>query len=885
MPDLEIITTHLHADFDCVASMVAARKLHPEAVLVFPGSQEKNVRDYLAEADIVLQSRRLKGLDFKEIRKVIVVDASTRERIGPFSELVGGEGVEFELYDHHPTAKMDIPAKKALIKERGATITIFTEIFREKGIEITPAEATLFALGLYEDTGALMFTSTRPEDYEAAAWLLKKGADLNVVSDYIKRELNAAQIDLLNSLLKSLEVRRVRGVPVAVATASRPRYVGDVANVAHKIMDVENLDVLFVLVRMEDRTSLVARSRLESVNAGLVAEKLGGGGHPTAASANIKKLTLPQTIDRLWEAVSEVIEPAPMARDMMIEQAITIRPGASMTEAERMMTRYDINGMPVTSDDRPVGLITRQIVEKAIHHGMADSPVSDFMISEFAAAAPDTPLRELMDIILGRRQKLIPVVDRETSKLVGLVTRGMALGRLYGDALKTQPAPMIHDRAAGGPGARSVEGIMRDRLPGRILRLFKFIAEVAGESGCSAYVAGGFVRDLLLRIENTDVDIVIEGDGIDFARKLAERLKGRVRAHEKFKTAVVVLPDGFKIDVATARIEYYASPGALPTVEMSALRHDLYRRDFTINAMAIRLNGPRPNTLVDFFGGQADLKDHVIRVLSNLSFVEDPTRAFRAVRFERRYGFTMGKQTLQLLKAAVKNQLFNRLSGARLLGELKLILSERRPAGALARMKELDLLKFIHPALDFDEDTAGVMDRLDDLLAWAALAFPDSPLESWMARFLAMTSKLDNAKMTEMAEKFPTERKTINEMMSLRKPVQDALGKIQRRRDTPPSWLYRQLRPIRAEGLLFMAAKAGDERVTDAVTGYMTKLENTKPLVTGDDVLRMGVPPSPAVRKILEETFAAQLDGRISSREEALLFAEGLAKKEKAAKG
>lgn len=885
MPGLEIITTHLHADFDCVASMVAARKLYPGAVLVFPGSQEKNVRDYLAETDVALPSLRLKGLDFKDIRRVIVVDASTRERIGPFSELVGREGVEFELYDHHPTAKMDIPAKKALVKERGATITIFTEIFRESGVEITPAEATLFALGLYEDTGALMFTSTRPEDYEAAAWLLKKGADLNVVSDYIKRELNAAQIDLLNSLLKSLEVRRIRGVPVACATASRARYVGDVANVAHKIMDVENLDVLFVLVRMEDRTSLVARSRLGSVNAGLVAEKLGGGGHPTAASANIKKLTLPQAIDRLWEAVDEVIEPSPAAKDMMIERVITIAPGASMVEAERMMTRYDINGMPVTSGGAPVGLITRQIVEKAIHHGMAESPVGDFMISEFAAAAPDTPLRELMDIILGRRQKLVPVVDGQTGKLIGLVTRGMALGRLYGGAMKDRPLPSVRGRTAGFAAARNVEGIMRDRLPGRILRLFKFIAEAADEIGCSAYVAGGFVRDLLLRIENTDVDIVIEGDGIDFARKLADRLKGRVRAHEKFKTAVVVLPDGFKIDVATARIEYYASPGALPTVEMSALRHDLYRRDFTINAMAIRLNGPRPNTLVDFFGGQADLKDHVIRVLSNLSFVEDPTRAFRAVRFERRYGFTMGKQTLQLLKAAVKNQLFNRLSGARLFGELKLILSERRPAGALARMKELDLLKFIHPALDFDAETARVMDRLDDLLAWAALTFPGAPPESWMARFLAMTSKLDDARMAQMAEKFPTERKTINEMMSLRKPVRAAASEILRRGAIPPSGLYRLLRPIRAEGLLFMAAMAGGERVTDAVTGYMTKLEKAEPLITGDDALEMGVPPSPAVGKILDETFAAQLDGRVSSREEALMFARSLAEKERAAKG
>lgn len=873
---LRVITTHLHADFDCVASMLAAKKLYPNAVLVFPGSQEKNVRDYLADTDLAFSWRRLRGLNMDEISEVIIVDASTRERIGVFAKLAEKKDVSFRIYDHHPSAKIDLPYESAIVRERGATVTIFVEIFREKGIDINPGEATLMALGLYEDTGGLTFSSVRPEDFQAASWLLEKGADLNIVSDYMRRELNAAQIDLLNTLLKNLEIRQVRGVPVALATASTSRYVGDIANIAHKIMDIESLDVLFTLVRMNDRTHLVARSRIEAVNAGLVAEKLGGGGHPNAASATIKDFTLPQAVDRLWQGLEEIIEPPPDAEDMMIEKVVTTSSGTSIEKAEEIMTRYDINGMPVMDDDRVVGLITRQIVEKAIHHGMASQKVSDFMINEFATVNPDTPAYILEDIVLGRRQKQIPVVDRESGLLVGIVSRGMVLSKIYGDSLKKHPTNVIQGRSSRSPITRNISGIMRERLDKRILRLFHLVEDVANKNGYTAYVAGGFVRDLLLRIENTDVDIVIEGDGIDFARKLAARLDGRVRAHEKFKTAVVVAPDGFKIDVATARIEYYAHPAALPTVEMSALRHDLYRRDFSINAMAIRINGAKPNTLVDFFGGQADLKDHVIRVLHNLSFVEDPTRAFRAVRFERRYGFTMGKQTLSLLQSAVRNQLFNRLSGGRLFSELKLILEERRPAAAVARMKELGLLRFIHPDLDFDDRVAALMDNCEDLLAWRELTFPDEPVEEWLVRFMAMVSPLKNDKVEEMAGKFPTQRKTVMKALEARELIEKAIERLGYSFKAPDSEIFEALRPIPDEALLYMAARTQDRKARNAITRYMAEIKDVKPFVTGDDLIKLGAPSSPTIGEVLKKTMAAQLDHEVKDRKEALAYAMGL---------
>jgi tRNA nucleotidyltransferase (CCA-adding enzyme) len=872
---VRIITTHLNADFDCLASMMAAMKLYPGSSAVFPGSQEKNVRDFLAHGQIFLPIVRLKNLDIAFVTEVVMVDASSRGRLGPLAELADRPDVRFTIYDHHPVAASDIPSCETVRRKRGSTATIMVEVLREKGLSVTPAEATLLTLGIYEDTGSLCFPSTTPEDFEASAWLLRSGADLNMVANYTHRELSAEQIDTLNSLLKSLHTRVISGRTVAVATAGVERSIGDIASLAHKIMDIENMDSLFILVRMEERIHLVARSRVREISAGAVASLLGGGGHATAASATIKEMTLTQAGEKVWEALRATVQET-VAANMMVESVITVSTDSSVAEAETLMTRYDINGMPVMDGAKVAGLITRQIVEKAIHHGLAGHRASEFMISEFACVNPGSPSNAVEEIILGLRQKQVPVVDEATGALAGLLCRGAVLSRLYGESLvRGQSTAPGSARAA--PTIRDVSGLLRERLPAHAVKLVHVISDIANKSGCTAYLAGGFVRDLLLRIPNMDMDVVIEGDGMDFAKKLASRLSGRARIHEKFKTAVVVAPGGLKIDVATARMEYYTHPAALPIVEMSAIRNDLYRRDFSVNAMAIRLNGARPNALLDFFGGQADIKDKVIRVLHNLSFVEDPTRVFRAVRFESRHGFTIAKQTLSLLKSAVQHEMFNRLSGARLFAEIKAILNERRPSTALNRMKELKLLRFIHSNLSFGPDEERLMDDMEDMLIWMGLAFPIKPLERWPARLLVILDPLSGVEVVEMMETFHSSRKILRDAIRRREFVERSSERLSDIGSAPPPSALREIFGQADDvGLLYLAAKSQDKAVTSAVTRYISEYAGVKPFVTGEDILAMGAKPSRKVGDILREIFSAQLDRKITSKENALQMASKL---------
>ncbi len=555
---------------------------------------------------------------------------------------------------------------------------------------------------------------------------------------------------------------------------------------------------------------------------------------------------------------------------MMTGQVVSCPPGESLEAIEKSLTRYDIGGMPVIdAAGRPVGLVTRQIVEKALHHKLGESHAEEYMITEFATVPADTSMRRLERLALEEKQKLIPVVDGD-GVMTGLVTRGMVMTSLYADSLRDGPNESFQGRARRNPIVRDVAGIMRERLPQPLADLLREVAAVADECGCMAYAVGGFVRDLLLRIPNSDIDIVVEGDGVPFAKRLAERWGGRARIHDKFKTGVVTRPDGFKVDVATARIEYYAYPAALPTVKMSAIRNDLYRRDFSVNAMAIRLNGSRPETLIDYFGGQADLKDRVVRILHNLSFVEDPTRAFRAVRFESRYDFAIGRQTLSLLKGAVRKQLFHRLSPARLFAELKAILTEKRPVAALARLAELELLGFIHPAITFGRPERDLMERLDERLAWWRLTFPDEPVSPWRVRLMALLDPVGDDDVKRMAEAYGGVGRELAAVEEGRRRGRGAARDIVVINDLTPGTLYEILSPLSVEELLFLAVRAGDERVADGVTRYLTNLRRVTPLVTGADLMATGIPAGPALGETLSQLFRAQLDGKVTTKEEAL---------------
>ena len=868
---MDVITTHVNADFDCLGAMVAAKKLYPDALMVFSGSQEKSMRDFfLKSTSYVLNFSRLKDLDLTQVTRLILVDCQHSSRIGRFAEILKKPGLKVHIYDHHPESSGDITPSGGIIRECGSSTTILTRILREKGIEVNSTEATLMMLGIYEDTGSLIFPSTTVDDFLAASWLLERGANLNTVADFITQELTAEQVSLLNDLLKSLKTTDLNGVEVSIAHASVDHYIGDIAVLAHMMRDMENLQAIFLAVGMGSRVYVVARSRIPEVNAGEIMHDFGGGGHATAASATVKDLTLLQVLAKLEETLRARVNPRRVARDIMSSPVKTLPVTTTIAEAGELLTRYSVNAMPVMEAGRMAGIISRNIVEKSLYHGLGGLPVSEYMHTEFMQAAPDTPIAEVQDYIVGQNRRLLPVFDR--NELVGVITRADLLRYMYaGEAL--------YDLARGNlpVRGREVERLMSRLLSPRVVQILRDLGRVGENLDVPVYAVGGFVRDLLLGIENFDIDVTVEGDGILFAGTFAREFGCRVKSHEKFGTAVIVFPDGFKIDVASTRLEYYSSPGALPTVERSSLKMDLYRRDFTINTLAIRLNSPEFGHLVDYFGGQHDLQERVIRVLHNLSFVDDPTRVFRAIRFEQRLDFHIAKHTENLIKNVVKMDFLDKLGGKRLLTELVYILREKDPLRAVERMNDLGLLRFINPELQMSAGTRKVLEEAKKIVSWFELLFLDRRGEKWAVYFLALCESLSDDQFWATCTRLAVNEHYKEKLFEMRRKAGVVLEAMQRRvarrAEVQRSEIYHLLKELPVELLLYMMAKTDSAAVKKFISLYFTQLQNVRCFITGRDLQEMGVPAGPLFREILDTVLDARLNNQVQSREDELRLA------------
>ena len=422
----------------------------------------------------------------------------------------------------------------------------------------------------------------------------------------------------------------------------------------------------------------------------------------------------------------------------------------------------------------------------------------------------------------------------------------------------------------------------------------RHLLELAGRLGqrlnMPVYVVGGFVRDLLLDRPNHDVDFVVEGEGVAFARALAAELGGRVREHRKFLTSMVIYhdEDGVeqRIDVATARLEYYESPAALPTVELSSIKMDLFRRDFTINALAIRLDCTPYGQLVDFFGGQRDIKEGVLRVLHTLSFVEDPTRSLRAVRFEQRYGFHIGPSAEKLIKNLLSLHMLDKLSGKRIFNEYTHICDEDDPAACFERLDGLGLLRALGPSLALTPSKRQILQQVRSMLNWYRLLYFDERVENWLIYFLALGHRLNYAEVSAnfTALGLPEGRKQeILQQRESMRHVQPKLVRWQKAFEAGTgriSGLSLLLEKFSLEFLLYIMAGVEDSGLQKNLSRYITQWRREKPDIDGRDLRDMGIAPGPLFGRILRAVLAGKLDGETPDADSQRRLALDMARQE-----
>ncbi len=895
-PTLDIILTHERTDFDALASLLGASLLFPEAIPVLPRQMNRNVRDFLALYKNHFRFVAPDDAPRGKVRRAILVD--TRAANSPKGTQAD---TEYIVIDHHTALaeqKLMSEARKLLPQAHelwcgatGANTTLLVEKLIEHTIDVTPVEATLLALGIYEDTGNLTYASTTSRDAAALAWLLEpaRGVNLSEVNEFLHHPVTAEQRQLLQVLMDACEFLEIEGHSIIITMAHAPAFNDELSTLAARLRDFHEPDALFLLVDLGDMVQVVARSTTDAIDVGRIAQALGGGGHNRAAAAHMRDVRLESVRTQIEHLIRTHARVALTVGQIMSGgRPHMLEPDMSIAAADELMRRFGHEGFPVVATDADgseelVGVLTRREVDKALGHGMGDQSVRRFMRAGHYTVRPDDSITLLRRQMIESNWGQIPVVDGDGA-IIGIVTRT--------DLIKLWDESALPGRRADELAAR-----LRRALTPVQIHLLALIGREVDAMNYDVYVVGGFVRDLMLdvvsqRALNLDVDIVIEGDAIAFARRMQAKYGGRIVEHKRFGTAKWLLsrheppvrtdvllaglenadPDDLPphLDFVTARTEFYTAPTALPTVQQSSIKLDLHRRDFTINTLALCLNPDRWGDLLDAWGGLADLRAGVVRVLHSLSFVDDPTRILRAVRYEQRFDFAIEPRTLELLDDAL--ELLDRVTPARIRHELERILQEEAPEKAMLRLDDLAILRQIHPSLTM---TPAMARQFADLRARVAAASADPLLtaEPVERLYLAIVSYSLSGE----------ESKALQARLGLRQETQRVLnGASILHRYLPrladpaarPSQIVQILDEVEPVCLALFPVLCNNAVALAHVHRYRSEWQGIQPELNGNDLRRMGIPRGVIYRNILASLRMGRIDGTLNSRAEEIALVE-----------
>ncbi|PIG94134.1 CBS domain-containing protein [Gloeocapsopsis sp. IPPAS B-1203] len=892
---MDLILCHTTADFDALGAAVGVSRLFPGAKIVLTGGSHPAVRDFLAlhRDEYPLIERR--AVHPEQIRSLVIVDTQKRDRLGKAAEWLNLPHLEaIRVYDHHIGVSTDIPATQAQIAAVGSATTLVVEELQQHNISLNSVEATVMALGIHVDTGSLTFTQATARDAIALSWLMQQGANLRVIRDYIDPGLSAQLQELLTTALAELQTEIVSGYTLAWVMLETKGYVTGLSSLASQLMEITESDALILaaqhFIEPDERVTIIGRSRIPGTNLNEIFQEFGGGGHSQAASISLRSVDTRKTLAAILNKLKQQTPQPPIARDLMSSPVRTIRPETTIGEAQRILLRYGHSGLCVADPEgQLVGIVSRRDLDIALHHGFSHAPVKGYMKTNVKTITPATTLPEIESLMVTYDIGRLPVLDN--GELVGIVTRTDVLREIHQEEVNWNHV----DRDTLPNYRQGAYQLLRDRLAPQLWELLTKAATHAQQRGWHLYLVGGAVRDLLLthfRQSNcsspestfnsslllTDIDLVVDGyvanNGISAGVQLAQELQQiypntRLEVHGAFQTAALLWHkdstfDSLWVDIATARTEFYPYPAANPEVEASSIRQDLYRRDFTINALAVRLTSPRAGELLDFFGGFLDLQAQQIRVLHANSFIEDPTRIYRAVRFAVRLDFTIEPETESYIRYCIASGIYSRVQGdklpglsTRLKGELKYILEAPYWKRALKLLSDLGALKCIHPTLELDRELWRQLRLLERCLQQRDR---QQNLHHWLLRLEAIAAHLSPEYRVQVATNLQLPDDSIKRLGLLdqsQTEVEELLPSYQQ-----PSQVVQLLRRYDVPTLVLIAIRTHRD-VRRLIWQYFTHWSMIEPPLNGNDLKILGYKPGPQYRIILDELLAATLDGVI----------------------
>ena len=892
---MDIILCHQTVDFDALGSAIGLSRLKTGAKIVLTGGAHPAVKNFLALYRDEFNFAEMRSITPEAIATVYIVDTQKSDRLGAAAAWLSLPNIkQIEVYDHHVDAESDIAVTEIHTEAVGAITTYIAELLQQQQISLTPFEATAMALGVHVDTGSLTFEQTTPRDARAIAWLMEQSANVAIIAEYNEPGLSDRLQDLFKDALNNLQRTKIKGYTVASVLLQTDKFVGGLATLTARLIDLTESDVMLLGHQYQkskgQKLVVIGRSRLSETNLNQLFTPFGGGGHAQAASMSLTTDRPQEIFQKLVADLTAQIPQPPTARDLMSSPVRTIRPDTAIEDAQRILLRYGHSGLSVVdASGCLVGIISRRDLDLAIHHGFNNSPVKGYMSRNLKTITADTSLPEIQSLMVTYDVGRLPVI--ESGELIGIVTRTDVLRQLHDRDLETQDTnkPSLTSR---------LSSTLQDRLEPAIWTLLQTVTAAAQERGWNLYLVGGGVRDVLLTDDSQplllqDIDLVVDGyhrsadtgAGVELAAVIQQMYpQVSVTVHGEFQTAALSwhqdpVLGNLLMDIATARTEFYPYPAANPQVEASSIRQDLYRRDFTINALAVRLTLPkrgefsRKGDLLDFFGGLIDLRSRLIRVLHANSFIEDPTRIYRAVRFAVRLDFTIESQTEDYIRYAIDSGIYEKFRrsesqtpalSTRLRAELKYILQSNYWKSALKMLDRLNAFTCIHQDLRL---TPTLIWQIRCVSKWLAL-FEPKVSEHWLLRLETLISGLPIAESIIVAENLQLSKDSLQRLKNLTtwQTLAEDLTKAEY-----DSQIYQLLRPYKLLQLILFAAHS-DRTQRQKIWQYLTRLSQTKPLLNGNDLKILGFKPGPLYKQILDDVLNRTLDNQISDRTTAIEY-------------
>ncbi len=880
-----IITTHKNADFDGFAACVAASLIYEDSIIVLEGEPQQNLKEFLNIYDIPYEKENNFIKDYQEeiknhkFEKVVIVDTADINRIPEFIKSLIEQGIEVDIYDHHPELKEQNIKGNNYSKEVGSATTLVVQKLLESKIVLPDTYETLFLIAIHEDTGNFVYSTTTPLDHQISAELLKGGARIEEVEEFVSLEMTKEQKELFDKLYNNVQELTLEEITIHIAYSQIDKFIGGLNVITHKLFETLTPDVLFVVVKMGKSIYIVARSKIEEIDLNKILSLFGGGGHKKAGSAKTKGLRIQEVVDKIKKELKSSFVPVLRAKHIMSSPVRTILSFETVERAHELMFQTGHSGLPVISDNKLVGIVTKKDIEKAMKHGLKNAPVKAIMSINLKVADVETSLNQVRRIMAEADIGRIPVL--KDGILVGIITRTDLL-RATNGVFNFSLSPILEEKYKSQNLKKEMEKI----LPTSILNLLKLIGLYGNELGLNVYVVGGFVRDLLLAISSKsngtksipyDIDVVVEGDGLLFGKYVAKQLRAKYIEHPKFHTCSIFYRNGenkiIRIDIATARTEYYEEAGELPKVELSTIKKDLYRRDFSINAMAIKLNSGSFGILMDFFNCKKDLEEGKIRILYPLSFIEDPTRILRAIRFEQRFGFEIEPNTLTKLEEAVEKGYLEKVTGMRIREELEKILEEPEPMKAVKRMGKLKIIFHLFEKTYYSPTLEKDLEKLFDVKGYFKANLP-SYLNKVRLFHLVLDVLLQytpEESLKKISERYGLPKDFIKNLMQVKKVYSEISKDLNdKEKILKLSYFYEKTNGFQNEQLIFLAVKLPEE-LLEKYYEYLRKIEKLKLSITGKDLLKKGY-EGVQIKAKLEEIKKKLLNGEIQPGEEKNLI-------------